>query len=152
MHPTLRWCGQRVRVVYGDWHMFLRTENCTSHTMFLRITAYHMGWSPLPSPLPSLLPKLPNFVPNPQPRVQSNLLPGWQPSLQPSLQLESPFLWPLLSMCSSSESDIPTRKSGTQSLSLGRAEHAPQQAVPGSLCGSYVLVSACLVSWCGSFA
>ena len=55
----------------------------------------------------------PNLVPNPQPRVQPNLLPRWQPSLQPSLQLEIPFLWPLLSMCSSSESNNPARKSGT---------------------------------------
>ena len=30
--------------------------------------------------------------------------------LQPNLQLESPFLWPLLSMCSSSESSSPARK------------------------------------------
>ena len=30
--------------------------------------------------------------------MQPNLLPRWQPSLQPSLQLESPFLWPLLSI------------------------------------------------------
>ena len=62
---------------------------------------------PTLSPLPSLLPKLPNLMPNPQPRVQPILLPRWQPSLQ----LESPFLWSLLSMCSSSESNPPTRKS-----------------------------------------
>ena len=36
---------------------------------------------------------------------------------------------PLLSMCRSSESNTPTRKSGTQSPSLSRAEHASQQAV-----------------------
>ena len=97
---------QRVRVVYGDWQMFLPTENCTSSAMFLRQTACHRGWSPLPSRLPnllpSLLPKLPNLVPDPQPRVQPNMLPRWQSSLQPCLQLESPFLWPLLSMCTSS--------------------------------------------------
>ena len=68
--------------------------------------------------------------------VQPNLLPWWQPSLQPSLQLESPFLWPLWSMCTSSESNTPARKSGTQSLLLSRAEHASQQAVPGSFCFS----------------
>ena len=49
-----------------------------------------------------------------------------------------------LSMCSSSESSTPARKSGTQSLSLSRAEHASQQAPCGSFCGSYALVSACL--------
>ena len=129
---ALRLCGQRVRVVYGDWQMFLPTESCTSHVIFPRQTACHRGWSPLSSPLPSLLPKLLNLVPIPQPRVQPNLLPRWQPSLQPSLQLESPFLWPLWSMCSSSGSNTPARKSGTQSLFLSRAEHASQQAVPGS--------------------
>ena len=86
--------------------------------MFLRQTACHRGWSPVPSPLPSLIPKLANLVPNPQPRVQ--------PSLQPSLQLESPFLWPLLSMCSSSESNTLARESGKQSLSLSKAEHVSQ--------------------------
>ena len=34
-------------------------------------------------------------------QTKPSLLPRWQPSLQPNLQLESPFLWPLLSMCSS---------------------------------------------------
>ena len=34
-------------------------------------------------------------------KCAAKLLPWWQPSLQPNLQLESPFLWPLLSMCSS---------------------------------------------------
>ena len=82
--------------------------------------ACHRGWSPLPSPLPSLLRTLPNLMPNPQPRVQPSLVPRWQPSLQ----LESPYLWPLLSMCSSSQSDTPARKSGIQSLFLSRAEHA----------------------------
>ena len=38
---------------------------------------------------------------------------GW---VQPSLQLKTPFLWPLLSMCSSSESNTPPRKSGTQQI------------------------------------
>ena len=101
-----------MRVVYGDWQMFLPlpTESCTSSVIFLRKTVCHRGWSSLSSPLPSLLPKLPNLVPYPQPRVQPNLLPRWQPRLQPSLQLESPFLWPLVSMCSSSESNTPARK------------------------------------------
>ena len=36
-----------------------------------------------------------------------------------------------------SGSNTPARKSGTQSLFLSRAEHASQQAVPGSFCGSY---------------
>ena len=40
-----------------------------------------------------------------------------RPSLQPSLQLESPFLWPLLRMCSYSESSTPARKSGTEPVS-----------------------------------
>ena len=64
--------------------------------------------------LATLLPKLPNLVPNPQPRAQPNLLPQWQPSLQPSLQLESPFLWPLLSTCSSLETNTPVRKNGVE--------------------------------------
>ena len=100
--------------------------------------ACHRGWSPLPSPLPSLLPKLPTLMPNPQPRVRPDLLPRWQPSLL----LESPFLWPLLSMCSSSESSNAARKSGTQSLFLSRADYTSQQAVAGSFCGSCALVSA----------
>ena len=102
VHQTLRLCGQRVHVVCGVWQMFLPTENCVFHPMFLRQTACHRGWSPLLSPLPSLFPKLPNLMPSPQPRVQPNLLPRWQPSLQPSLQLESPFRWSLLSMRSPS--------------------------------------------------
>ena len=106
--------------------------------------ACHRGWSPLPSPLPGLLPKLPNLVPNLQPRVQ--------PNRQPSLQLKSPFLWPLLSIRSSSGSNTPVRKSATQSLFPSRAEHAPQQAIPGSFCGSYALVPARLVSCRASFA
>ena len=74
-------------------------------------------------------------------------------SLQPSLQLQSPFQWPLLSMCSSSKSNYRTTKSGTRSLSLGRAEHACQQAVSGSFCGSCALVFACFASChgCGVF-
>ena len=115
MHHTVRLCMQRVRVVYGDWQMFLPRENCTSCDV-PKANCLPQGLEPLPSPLPNLLPKLPNLVP--KPRVQPNLLPRWQPSLQPSLQLESPFLWPLLSMCSSSESNTPARRSGTQSLSL----------------------------------
>ena len=31
---------------------------------------------------------------------------------QPSLQLKSPFLWPMLSICSSSESNVPPTKNG----------------------------------------
>ena len=148
VHQTLRLCGQQVRVVYGDWQMFLPTGNCISRAMFLSQTARHRGWSPLPS----LLPKLPNLMPHPQPRVQPNLLPRWQPSLQPRLQLESPFQWSLLSMCSSSKSNTPARKSGTQSLSLSRPDHASQQAVSCSFCGSYALMFACLVSCRASFA
>ena len=64
-----------------------------------------------------------------QPKLQPNLLPRWQPSLQPSLQLESPSLWPLLSMCSSSKSSTLTKESGTQSLGLISPEHASQTAV-----------------------
>ena len=121
--------------MYGDWQLFLPTESCTSGMIFLRQTACHKGCSPVSSPLPSLFPKLPNLVPHPQPRVQPNLLPRWQPSLQ----LESPFLWPLWGMCSSSESNTRARQSGTQSLFLSRAEHASQQAVPHSFCCSYAL-------------
>jgi len=102
------------------------------------------GLEPPAKPPAKPAPKLPNLVPNPQPRVQPNLLPRWQPSLQ----LESPFLWPLLSMCSSSESNAPARKSGTQSLFLSRAEHASQQAVPGSFCG----LPACFLSCRASVA
>ena len=50
-----------------------------------------------------------------------------------------PFEWPLLSMCSSSKPNTP-KKSVAQSLSLRRAEHASQQAVSGSFCGTYALV------------
>ena len=92
--------------------MFLPTENCISGAMFLRQTACHRGCSQRCQPRAK-----------PQPRVEPNLLPRWQPSLQ----LESPFLWPLLSTCSSSETNTPARKSGTQSLSLSKAEHVSQQ-------------------------
>ena len=37
--------------------------------------------------------------------------------------------------------NVSARKSGTQSLSLSIAEHASRQAVSGSFCGSYALVS-----------
>ena len=111
------------------WHLRHSPLYHAEHVNFLqfqpwmlRQTACHRGWSPLPS----LLPKLPSLVPNPQPRVQ----------------LESPFLWPLLSMCSSSEPNTPTRKSGTQSQLLSRAAHASQQAFPGSFCGSFAFMSA----------
>ena len=51
----------------------------------------------------------------------------------------------------SSKSNVYARKSGTRSLSLiSRAEHASQQAVSGSFCGSHALVSACLASCHGS--
>ena len=50
--------------------------------------------------------------------IQPNLLPGLQRSLHPSLQLESGFQWPPLCMCSSSNSNAHTRRSGTQSLSI----------------------------------
>ena len=68
-----------VHVVYGDWQMFLPTENCIS-----RNVPCHRGWNPLPNLLPSLLPK-PNLALNPQPREQ------------PGLQLESPLPKPQLS-------------------------------------------------------
>ena len=103
-----------------------------------------------PNLLPSLPPKLPNLVPNPTSALP-NLLPRWQPSLQPNLQLESPFLWPLLSMCSSSRSNICVRKSGTQSLFLSGPEHASLRAVSWSFRGSHALVFASLVLRCASF-
>ena len=68
--------------------------------------------------------------PRAKPSTKSAAKPAAQ--VQPSLHLESPFLWPLLSMCSSSESNTPARKSGTQSQFLSRAEHASQWTVPGS--------------------
>ena len=37
MHQTLRLCGQRVCMVYGDWQTFLSSENCTLRVMFLRL-------------------------------------------------------------------------------------------------------------------
>ena len=73
-------------------------------------------------------------------RVQPNLLPRWQPRLQPSLQLESPFLWPLLSMCSSSESNAPARKSGTQSLFLVELNMHPNRQFPAH----FVVLPSCL--------
>ena len=54
-----------------------------------------------------------------------------------------------------SASNTRTRKSGTQSLSLSlslsRAEHASQQAVSGSFCGSYALMVVCFASCHASF-
>ena len=45
--------------------------------------------------------------------MQPNVLPKWQPSLQ----LESPFQWPLLSMCSSSKSYSRQKKWHTKPVS-----------------------------------
>ena len=90
-HIEIVW-GKSAHGVWGMGKVF-------ANGMFLWQAACHRGQSPLRSPVPSLLPKLPNLVPNRQPRVQPNLLPRWQLGLQPSLQLESPFLWPWLSMC-----------------------------------------------------
>ena len=68
--------------------------------------------SPLPSPLPSLLPTQPNLMPS---------------AAKYAAQVESPILWPLFSMCTSSESNTPARKSGTQSLSLRKANMYPNR-------------------------
>ena len=106
---------------------------------------YLCGVKPAAKPAP----KLPNLVPV-QP-VQPNLLLRLQPSLSPSLQLESPFVWPPLSVSNSSKSNTRARKSGTQGLSLSRAEHASQQAVSASFCGLYALMFACLASCHASF-
>ena len=100
MHQTLRLCGQRVRMVYGDWQMFLPTENCTSQAMFLRQTACHRGWSPLPSPLPSLLPTLA--------AKPAALLAAGDPI--PAASVEPVHLFRVI------HSHTPARKSGTQSL------------------------------------
>ena len=91
------------------WCMGLANVFANRKLYFTRELLATGAGNPLPSPLPSLPPNLP-----------------WQPSLQPSLQLESPFLWPSLSMCSSSESNHPARKRGKQSLSLSKAEHVSQ--------------------------
>ena len=69
-----------------------------------------------------------------KPSTKSAVKPAAKVAASPaaSLQLESPFLWPLLSMCSSSESNTPAKKSGTQSQFLSRAEHASQLTGSGS--------------------
>ena len=93
-----------------------------------------------------------HLMPNP-PSMQPNLLPTWQPSLQPNLQLESPFLWPLLSMCSSLRRNAHVKRSGTPSLLLIRPDIHPYTRWPGHfvvhmpLCSlsSFVLRVFCLV-------
>ena len=109
---------------------------CTSDFLHPRhstaLCICHRGWSQPPAkPLTEPAPKAAKFVPNPQTRVQPNLLPRWQPSLQ----LDSPFLWPLLSMCSFSESNTRTRKSGVE-LNMH-----PNRQFPAHICGSYALMS-----------
>ena len=93
--------AKNARGVWGLTNVFANGKLYFTHDV-PEANRLQQGRSPLLSPLPSLLPMLPNLVPNPQPRVQPNLLPRWQPNLQPTqptLQLESPFLWPLFSMC-----------------------------------------------------
>ena len=142
VHQTLRLCWKRVWVLANVFAERKKKKLC-----FMCDVPEPDCLPNLPSPLPKLLL---NLVPNPQPRVQPNLLPRWRPSLhsrlQPSWQLDSPFQWPLLSMCSSSKSSTCARKSGPQCLSLSRPEHQyPSKRFPG-FCGSYALVPACLAS------
>ena len=111
-------------------HMFLPMGNCISRVTFLSQKTCHRGWNPMPGRCQACSQGCETLVQKGlQPKLLPKLLPRWQPSLQPSLQLESPSLWPLLSMCSSSKSNTLTKESGTQSLCLNRPEHASQTAV-----------------------
>ena len=58
----------------------------------------------------------------------------------------TPTAHPSSLMCRSSNSNTCARKSGKPCLSVRRAEHASQQEVYRSFCGSYALVFACLAS------
>ena len=54
-----------------------------------------------------------------------------KPSMQPNLQLESPFPWPLLSMCSSLRRNTRVKKSDTPSLLLSRPDMHPCRQFSG---------------------
>ena len=85
MHQTLTLCGERVRKGYGEWQMFLPTENCASRVMFLGPLACHRGWGPVPSPMLGVLPKLPNLVPHPSTKTPAE--PASQVAAKPAAQL-----------------------------------------------------------------
>jgi hypothetical protein len=101
--------AKSARSVWGLANVSANRKFCFTHD-FSDANCLPQGLEPPAKPPAKPAPKLPNLVPNPPPRVQPNLPPRWQPSLQPSQQLESPFLWPVLSMCSSSESNSPARQ------------------------------------------
>ena len=88
------------------------------------------GLEPPAKPPTKLGPKA--AKPRAKPSTKSAAKPAAQMAAKPAAGEPIP-----LSMCSSSESNTPARKSGTQSQFLSRAEHASQQAAPGSFCGSY---------------
>ena len=71
----------------------------------------------------------PSSIPVPPLFAVPSSCPPTQPS-QPHVQLDSPFQWPLLSMCR-------TRKSGTQCMSLSKLEHTSLQAI----CHHFVFAS-----------
>ena len=148
---TLRLSGQSVCVVYGDWQMFLPTESSTSRVIFLRQTACH-GLEPPVKPPAKPAPKA--AKPRAKHSAKSSAKPAAQVAAKPADQhaagepipvapVEHVQLFRVKYSC---------QKRGTQSLFLSRAEHASQQAVPGSFCCSYAFVYARLVSCRASFA
>ena len=124
MHQT-RFCQQKIVV----------------HAMFLRQTACHRAGAPCQAPCQTCCQSCQTLCQTLHQECSQTCCPGGSQAC--SLQLESLFFWPLLSMCSSSESNAHARESGTQSLSLSKAEHVSPSAVSGSFYGSYTLVSAC---------
>ena len=79
-----------------------------------------------------------------QPSTKSVAKPAAQVAAKPAAKPAAPE--PIaVALVEHVQRNISARKSGTQSLSLNRAEHASQEGVSGSFCGSYALVSTCLV-------
>ena len=72
----------------------------------------------------------------------SNFRPNARPRVQPNLQMESPFQWPLLSMCSSSKSNTRAKNMPHRAcLSVQLSMH-PNRQFPGLFRGSFPLVFA----------
>ena len=76
---------------------------------------------------------------------QTAYLPVWSPppNLRPSLRLESPFQWPLLSMCSSSKLSTHARVPVSQWTST----HIPTNNFVLLFLATCALISVCLASW-----
>ena len=125
-----------------DWLTVNLSSRCTAEGNRISF------WSGLLAPVVDALSE--EKVPSPPRHLMAmwirdawELISWRQQSLRPNLQLESPFPWPLLSMCSCLRGNTHPRKSGTLSLLLSILDmHLCRQA--WSFCGSHALVFALL--------